>query len=301
MCGQVRDPFRSGAQIGVCVCNPALILVKSRAVRFLFWNINRKRVEDLIARITEEHDIDVIILAESDIPLVTLLMTVNKGQAGTYTLALSRNQRICVFSRLPEGSIRPLKDYGGVSIRHLVPPRGRDILLVGAHLPSKLHSEAEDQTSMCTRVARLVEEEENRVGHTRTIVIGDLNLNPFEPGAVAADALHGVMSRSIAQKQSRKVDGEERRFFYNPMWGRFGDATPGPAGTYYYGSAGQISYFWNTFDQVLVRPDLLNCFHDEDIKVLKKVGSVNLLTSGSEVPDSQIGSDHLPLVCNLNL
>ena len=255
----------------------------------------------MIAAIAVEHDIDVILLAENTIPLVTLLTTLNTGEAGTYAVASSSNEKIHIFSRFPDEAIRPLRDHGGVSIRHLTPPIGRDILLVGAHLPSKLNSGVEDQTAVCIRVARLIEEQEKHVGHTRTLIIGDLNLNPFEPGAVSADAFHGVMSRRIAQKQSRIVGREERRFFYNPMWGRFGEATPGPAGTYYYGSAGQISYFWNMFDQVLIRPELLTCFQDHDLQVLTKAGSVSLLTTRSEIPNSEIASDHLPLVCNLNL
>ena len=270
-------------------------------VRFLFWNINRKPLQSLIAAIVEERDVDVVILAENTIPLVPLLTSLNKDDRGTYTLAPSTNRRLHIFSRLPDRLIPRLNDHGAISIRRVIPPVGRDIVLVGAHLPSKLYDKEVDQTLLCSRIRRLVETQEERVGHTRTLIIGDLNLNPFEPGAVAADGFHDVMSRRLAQKRSRTVDGEKRYFFYNPMWGRFGDATPGPPGTCYYGPTGQISFFWNMFDQVLVRPDLLACFRDEDVEVLTRAGSVSLLTEGSEVPDRETASDHLPLLCNLNL
>lgn len=186
-------------------------------MRFLFWNINRKPLQNLIASIVGEHDVDVILIAENEIPLVRMLNSLNYGKSRKYTSAFSPNTKIQVFSRLPDGAIRPLRDFAGVSIRHLIPPVGKDILLVGAHLSSKLYHEREDQTQMCVRIARLVEEQEKILGHNRTIMMGDFNLNPFEPGAVAADAFHGVMSRRIAQKQTRTIDGVERKFFYNPM------------------------------------------------------------------------------------
>lgn len=55
------------------------------------------------------------------------------------------------------------------------------------------------------------------------------------------------------------------------------------------------------FDQVLVRPDLLSCFHDGDVEILTRVGSESLLNLETEVPDREVASDHLPIVCNLSL
>ena len=42
-------------------------------------------------------------------------------------------------------------------------------------------------------------------------------------------------------------------FFYNPMWGHFGDALDGPPGSYYDARSEAVAYFWNVFDQVLIR------------------------------------------------
>jgi len=138
---------------------------------------------------------------------------------------------------------------------------------------------------------------ENEVGHSRTIVIGDLNMNPFEDGLVSSEGFHAVMSRKLAKEGSRTVHEQSRKFFYNPMWSRFGEHPHRPPGTYFYrGSV--ISYFWNIYDQVLVRPELLNRFDDDGLSVLTKAGPNNL-ASATGAPDKKSASDHFPILLKL--
>lgn len=244
----LQDEMTNGGKFG-----------KYPRVTFLFWNLNQKSIAKMVADLVAEREVDVITLAENEIPIAELITIINEATESTYIPAFSPTEKITVISRLPDGAVAPLRDEGGISIRHVRPPIGHDILLAVAHLPSKLHAKDEDHSFYCARVARLIEETEEQVGHTRTVVTGDLNMNPFETGVAAADALHGVMSRKVAAKQSRTVSGVERKFFYNPMWSRFGEQASAPPGTYYYGASGQLAYFWNIFDQVLIRPDLLDC------------------------------------------
>ena len=81
------------------------------------------------------------------------------------------------------------------------------------------------------------------------------------------------------------------------MWGFFGDRTDGPPGTYYYRHGGHLSYDWNIFDQLLIRPDALPWFHG-DVEIVSRIGEVNLLGSDGR-PDAEVGSDHLPIVFRL--
>jgi hypothetical protein len=155
----------------------------------------------------------------------------------------------------------------------------------------------DDQKFLAVRVSQLIQEAESKVGHTRTLVIGDLNMNPFEVGVVGADGLHAVMTQSIARKRSRTVQGRDRPFFYNPMWGRMGDSSVGAPGTYYYRSSQQVSYFWNTFDQVLLRPELLDLFLQDDLRVISQIGDNNLMTENGI---SSSYSDHLPVIVTLH-
>ena len=271
-----------------------------RKVSFLFWNLNRRPLLSLVAGLVREHRIDVVILAECEIPVVGLLDELNSAESAKFSFPPNMSSHLTILTRFPRESLQMVRDTGGVAIRRLVPPVGLDILLVAVHLPSKMHQTDSDQGLSCTRIVRFVEEAERSVNHTRTIVVGDFNMNPFEFGVVGAEGFHAVMTRRAAAKGARTVQGEERRFFYNPMWGYFGDVSPGPPGTYYYNSSSQVNYYWNIFDQILIRPDLLERFNNSDVAILTSAGRLSLL-SDQQIPNREIGSDHLPILLRLDL
>lgn len=266
----------------------------------LFWNINKKRLFKEITSLCNEHEVDILILAEAK-PYISdaeVLIELNSGRENVYTAPFNPSPRLSFFLRYPAESIGLVSDEGGIAIRSISPPIGLDILLVALHLPSKLYMTEDDQKFQAVRVSQLIQEAESKVGHTRTLVIGDLNMNPFEAGIVGADGLHAVMTQSIARKLSRKVQGKERPFFYNPMWGRMGDSSVGAPGTYYYAGSSYVSYFWNTFDQVLLRPTLLDFFSQDDLRVISQIGDNNLMRKNGI---SSSYSDHLPIIVKLQI
>jgi hypothetical protein len=125
-------------------------------------------------------------------------------------------------------------------------------------------------------------------------------MNPFEKGVVGAAGLNATMVRSQAEKEVRTVHQREYRYFYNPMWRHFGDGQKEPPGTYHYDKSDHITYFWNIFDQVMVRPSLLPNFETDRTEIVDRVGSVSLLTHAG-IPDRKVGSDHLPLLFSMKL
>ncbi len=165
---------------------------------------------------------------------------------------------------------------------------------------SKLHWKPQDQASYCGIISRSIAEAESGVGHMNTVFVGDFNMNPFEEGVIGAFGFHAVMSRTIAKKQKRTVKRIKYPFFYNPMWNLFGDKTGGPLGTYYRWGSNPIEYFWHIFDQVLIRPDLLERFHDGDLEIVTSDGT-NSFIFHDGIPDTNNASDHLPLVFKLSL
>jgi hypothetical protein len=70
------------------------------------------------------------------------------------------------------------------------------------------------------------------------------------------------------------------------MWAHFGDRPAHPPGSHYYERAELVSY-WNVFDQVMVRPDIMDRCHGEGIKILTKVGDTSLLRDDG-TPDGSL-------------
>ena len=265
-------------------------------VSFLFWNLHCKSLEHLIRLLLEEHEPDIVILAECEIPSAVLRATLTTIPKLRYRLLDDDpSPRLVFLSRLPRRAIRPVSDEGGIAIRRVFSPLNEELLLVAVHLSSKLRLESDEQGLLATRLPQVIGEAEKKVKHFRTVVIGDFNMDPFEVGLTSSETLHAVMDRRVAARQMRQVKGWERRFFYNPMWNFLGDATAGPPGTYFYNDSTPVAHFWHTFDQVLIRPDLLPNFKDENVSVLTSASATSLL-DGKGQPNTAIASDHLPLL-----
>ncbi|KJV07605.1 hypothetical protein VZ94_03660 [Methylocucumis oryzae] len=115
---------------------------------------------------------------------------------------------------------------------------------------------------------------------------------------VSAEGFHAVMDKQIALKQSRTVQGMDRKYFYNPMWSRLGDDSIGSPGTYFHKSPTMIDPFWHTLDQVLLRPSLLASFKSDALVVIDQIADKSLVERGK--PASQF-SDHLPLMIKLDM
>ena len=109
------------------------------------------------------------------------------------------------------------------------------------------------------------------------------------------------MTRRIAAKGSCVVQGREYPFFYNPMWGLFGDRRDSPPGTYYYSASEHNVFFWNMFDQVLIRPELLSFFDPESVEVVQIRRASFSALRRRDCPDTGFASDHLPLIFQLRL
>jgi len=84
----------------------------------------------------------------------------------------------------------------------------------------------------------------------------------------------------------------------NPMWNHFGDGSGDTAGSYYFDSAQHVNYYWNVFDQLLLRPELAERFDPSRLRILKSAGTQSLVRPDGR-PDGTNASDHLPIVFDL--
>jgi len=157
----------------------------------------------------------------------------------------------------------------------------------------------EGRQSRAQEIAMDIRKVEEVAGHRRTILVGDFNMNPFEGGMIDSKGMHGIMSRQLARTMERMGARQDYPCFYNPMWGCFGDLHPGPPGTYFFSnSSDPTNHFWNVYDQVLVRPELMDKL--SAVEVLESDGQDPLVTKQGR-PRKGSHADHLPLFFQLTL
>ncbi len=268
---------------------------------FAFWNISNNVSIEHISAFALEHDVDVLALAESKIPTHDLTDSINQNTDRIYFNDIGISDRLTILTRFNIEKTMLIMDKPHFSIRHYNMPLGESILFVGVHLSSLLWKDTRDQTHICTRIARYVREAEAIVGHTRTIIMGDFNMNPFASGIVGAEGLHAVMDRRIAATSSRNISGETYTFMYNPMWFAYSSSDDNsPQGTYFYNSGNELNYYWNVFDQVIIRPSLLNFLRNDSVQIITNIQG-NTLLAQSGRPNKKDLSDHLPIICNLDV
>lgn len=269
---------------------------------FLFWNLCKKPLIESLARIVLRYEVDVIILAENTISSSKIVSELNVISKSIFqdTERLGCD-KLDLFTRFPRRLIKTVLEDERLTARELILPGAEaSILLVALHFPSKTYMNDDEQASLVPLYVDQIKQAEKAAGHRRSLVIGDFNMNPYERGLVNATGFNAVMTTALAARGSRKVQGKEWLFFYNPMWGLFGDRTPGPPGSYYYSGTGPASYYWHIFDQVLIRPDLYQLSKNVDIQILDSDQSVQFLGPSGR-PNRQIHSDHLPLLVRFEL
>ena len=263
----------------------------------------RRDLRALIARAVVERDVDIVLLAESGVADGEMAAALTAANGQSYAAVSDAADKIRLFTRLPVAVWQKRQAdavNGRMAIWSVVVGRHPGILLAAAHfVPKGPSSNSGDQALLAVELAKEISRVEQGVGHERTLVVGDLNMNPFENGVTGANALHAVMTRKLAAKAQRTVQGNPYRFFYNPMWGHFGDRTDGPPGTYYHRPPSMTELFWHMYDQVLLRPSLMGLL--DDLTILDRIDGESLLTPGFGVPYRQRYSDHLPLAFNLDL
>lgn len=257
-------------------------------MKYLFWNTHHnKMINDILSELIIENDISVVILAEYSAKISELVDTL-----AVHGIAMrcydSCCPRITMLGSIDEVEMKKDSDHATIQIIN-----GRDILC-GVHLNSKQYDGHKGYREVYIEgIIHDIQDTEKELSTENTIIVGDFNINPYEPECTDARYFHGMPVLAEAERKKREVAGKEYRMFYNPMWHFFGDYAQ-PYGTYYYNAGGSQNTYWNIFDQVLLRPALKGRFVKESLKILTKTNTRSLLDN-KEHPDKTI-SDHLPIM-----
>ena len=257
-------------------------------MKIAFWNIKQNENLDHVVKLVDSVGPDVLFLAESSPEMVELLQdrykTLGPGissEPKIYGFAVSEQLK-CSFDR----------KYQNRLFLYRLTWRKEDFSLGVVHLPSKNHTTNLAQSHDAAKYAQEIRVYEKERKHKNTILIGDFNMNPFDPGMVLASVFNSVCSPAIALKQKRKVKDEYHDYFFNPSWKNYAGVGNEVYGTYYYHSCGEDEFLWNNLDQALVRPSILQKY-DPHFFVLHDVLGFDLRTKNNGV------SDHYPILLEL--
>ena len=240
---------------------------------------------------------DVLVVNEppGDVDETALLQGLREIAADFQEPPTGPDRRFRCYTRDADLDLTQMHSGSRTSVRRL--RLGGEVLLMAfVHgLDVRNYSDARRQ-SFAERVAGELRFAASQQGTDRLVIVGDFNMNPYDPGMTLAAGLNSVMTRACAARGSRSEHDRSYEFFYNPMWNLFGDDTPGPAGTVWDGS-GQGPYGWSMFDQVLIHHSLVPRFRG--VRILTKAGGVTLTTPNGR-PDGHTASDHFPILVTLS-
>lgn len=267
-------------------------------MNYLFWNVNKnKRINNVIKDVIIDNDCDVIALAEYEDDLNSLIKDLYSEGYNFYPLDQIGCKRIQIITKFKPKQIKFRHDRDKYTIKTIPHETHNEINIVFLHLQSKTNDEHDEARAFeLLNIKNNLEKIEEQYDNKKSIIVGDFNMNPFERPMVSASGIHSLSSSNETLRGKRTVGGYDFSMFYNPMWNFLGDRCK-PEGTYYYSKSQHVNYFWNIFDQVVIRPELVEYFDMEKLKIITNVGSISLLNKNGK-PNKQI-SDHLPLFFNI--
>ena len=274
-------------------------------INILFWNTglngervkNKDKITACLRDLVKENKIDLLILAEyiGEIQEMCNLLNLdlrtaykpipNNGGCGYIKGVINSKYRIELLSEESRYQIVKISTTTYV------------LLIAMIHSISKLCVTEEEQRICLHEFHKDIEEKESEHKCKNSIAIGDFNVNPFETLCISASVMHGIPYREeVVKKPNRIVQKNTYQKFYNPTWKFFGN-TEAPYTTYYFDNSGRASnYYWNAFDQLMIRPTLVDAFDESTFKIIKEAGNHMLLKD--QKPDRIGYSDHLPLFCS---
>lgn len=268
-------------------------------MKVLFWNINKKNLIQEVKLLADEYQFDMIILLECDESYGHLLSVLNQDTTQYHIAPSFTESRFKVLIKFDRQYFIPLHDNPRWSIKEITLASQDPILFALLHVQSKINYIEEEQREEIRYLKQEIENREQELGYKRTIIVGDFNMNPFESGLVLCNYLNTTMDSKIALREKRTVSGREYHYFYNPMWGFFGDLGKGSvSGTHYYNGK-HLNYAWNIYDQVLIRPSLIEYFDFDFLDIITNSSQSSYINNKGLLDKKY--SDHLPIKFSLNL
>lgn len=258
-------------------------------MRVLFWNTHNNDINQTICDIIWENKINIAILAEYNASVSNLLDRLSANSVPMKQYLSAGCEKIILLGNID--NIQP----GFQSNRFSIQIVAEKLIICAAHLPSSIYGESSGRRRIVIQsIVKEIERTESELNTKYSIIVGDMNEDPYDDGCLSADNFHGLPCKTDALRESRIIEGKSFSMFYNPMWNFFGDFSS-PPGTYYYDGSSIRNSFWHIYDQVLVRPCLLkDRFDERSLRIVTQSGIDSLLDERAH-PNKKF-SDHLPII-----
>lgn len=268
-------------------------------MNILYWNTNKKALHNEILDLTDQHDINLIILLENN-GNDTLLVNGLRFFGNFYPASTKLFNKGKIFFDRPILSIDEVHGHTRYGIYLIKLDNNKTLLCGVVHFPSKVNwGNTNDHLGLCVELRLALEEVEKRLDIKHSFIIGDFNMNPFEEGFLNVAALNNVSVKSVAKNIKNNIYGNSYKKFYNPMWNFLGDSSKGSVpGTFFYNTSKYVNHYWNMYDQLLLRPEMIDSFVESKFDILSSIkGNSLLITNRNKVQviNPKI-SDHLPLL-----
>ncbi len=260
-------------------------------MKIVFWNLYKKENSKHIRNLLLENNIDIAIFAEYK------GINLSKLKIDNPEYHFADNMGVCdrllfVYKKGVDYTINQEQYYYAL---HSFKINNNRYIIVGLHLPSNMHSNADDRKAEIPHIINDVIMEEKEQKTEKTLVVGDFNANPFDSELILKNMFNAVLYKEIIRNQD-VVTHKNRKYkrFYNPMINYITEVEH-HYGTYYYPN-GIDALNWNCYDQVLIRKELIDKL--SNVRFCKSIGKSNLITKKG-IPNKRI-SDHLPLIIEVN-
>lgn len=266
-------------------------------MKILFWNTNNKDLTSELAELASLRRLDIIILCEYSMDDFRLLKKLNsKKKQGIYKVSNCVScEKIKIFTKINLSLINVVQESKRWTIRKIEHVLYETFLLVAVHLPSKVNFSDSDQLLEATVFRDSIDKAKKNSNIDKIIIVGDLNMNPYEEGIISTKGLHATSDKKIAMRVRRTVQENEYEYYYNPMWNFLGDDSKGEIpGTFYFKGSNHTCINWNIFDQLLISPKMIEYISNNEIEIITKSKNFNLIKENGKI-ESEKYSDHLPI------
>ena len=269
-------------------------------LNILFWNTynnaNKYNINNCISELISDKSCDLIILAEYNDEISMLCQLVNKQSDEGYHPIPNYGGCARIKGLIKEGfALEIICEQARYQIAKIETVYFR-LLIAMIHNVSKLRASDDMQEENLRCFHNDIRIEESKYNTSNTLIIGDLNVNPFEKSCVSASTLHAIPFLQEVRRPTRIVQKREYHKFYNPTWKLYSNRET-PYTTYFYDNSDMVNYYWNAFDQVIIRPQLADAFDDDSLEIISDTRNHKLMQNNR--PDKTNYSDHLPLFFSL--